>query len=326
MQNVMWITITLFLLNVANVAAATNQPGVEEGLRHQDAVKLPNPDRAAILGATKAGQRIVAVGDRGAVLLSDDGGVHFHHAKRVPTRATLTSVSFVNASIGWAVGHWGIILRTDDAGETWSLQRDDLTVDQPLFSVWFRDPLNGIAVGLFSLTLRTSDGGRTWNNLSLPVPAGSKKADANLFRIVPGRNGRIYVAAERGLIYRSADFGNTWQVTSSGSKGSLWTGLVLDDDSVIVAGLRGNASRSLDDGKTWIPFETGTKSSITDLIQMANGQLFAVALDGVYLTSDDRGQHFTVHQNPDQRPYTAVTVNNHGAAIVFSQTGAVRAP
>jgi len=51
---------------------------------------------AMILASTLAGQRIVAVGERGTVLLSDDAGKTFRQAKQVPISATLTSVYFTD--------------------------------------------------------------------------------------------------------------------------------------------------------------------------------------------------------------------------------------
>jgi len=92
---------------------------------------------------------MVAVGDRGVVLLSDDGGATFRQAKQVPTRATLTTVAFApDGATGWAVGHWRVILNTRDAGETWILQRDDLSVDQPLFTVAVVSPRRVFVGGL----------------------------------------------------------------------------------------------------------------------------------------------------------------------------------
>src|SRR4051794_32612400 len=74
------------------------------------AAKLePTAQTSMILAATQAGKRIVAVGERGVVLLSDDAGTSFRQAKSVPISSTLTSVKFVDARIGWAAGHWGVI-------------------------------------------------------------------------------------------------------------------------------------------------------------------------------------------------------------------------
>ncbi|BEV16160.1 hypothetical protein HBDW_29480 [Herbaspirillum sp. DW155] len=49
-----------------------------------------------MLGAARAGSRIVAVGAHGYVILSDDGGASYRQAEQVPVDVTLTSVSFVD--------------------------------------------------------------------------------------------------------------------------------------------------------------------------------------------------------------------------------------
>ena len=73
--------------------------------------------QATVLGATWANGRLVAVGDHGIVLLSDDRGRSFRQAPSVPLSSPLTGVSFVDAKHGWAVGHWGAILVSSDGGE-----------------------------------------------------------------------------------------------------------------------------------------------------------------------------------------------------------------
>jgi len=59
------------------------------------------------------------------VILSDDDGATWHQAK-VPVSVTLTAVSFGTPAKGWAVGHSGIVLHTEDGGETWVKQLDGI--------------------------------------------------------------------------------------------------------------------------------------------------------------------------------------------------------
>src|SRR5699024_10076488 len=69
----------------------------------------------------RAGDRIVAAGERGHIIYSDDGGESWTQAD-VPVSVTLTGLSFASDTEGWAVGHSGVVLHSDDAGETWTLQ------------------------------------------------------------------------------------------------------------------------------------------------------------------------------------------------------------
>ena len=296
--------------------------GFTKELSQQPALHLAHPTRAEMLAAVKAGARIVAVGDHGTIVLSDDEGKTWRQAREVPTRVMLTSVSFVDDKQGWAAGHWGVVLHTEDGGETWKLQRQDTNVDQPLFSVYFIDRNNGLAAGLWSLALRTSDGGASWTTLKMPVPSGGDKAGPNLYQIFPSNGGMLYIAAELGLVYQSDDGGQSWKLITTGNKGSLWTGLTLKDGSLMVAGLNGKILRSSDGGKTWTALESGVGASITDLVQGVDGSVVGVGLEGAVVSSKD-GVSFTATPRADRAPLTAVLVTAKGSTVLFSKDGVV---
>lgn len=286
------------------------------------AVITPGAIKAMMVSSTLAGKRIVAVGDHGIVLLSDDEGKSFRQAKAVPVRVTLTSVSFIDDKNGWAAGQWGVILTTADGGETWTLQRSDTTVDQPLFSIYFKDKERGWAVGLWSLVLATTDGGKNWASVKLPPPPGGGKPDRNLQRIFADRKGALYIAAEQGIVIRSADNGATWTYAATGYKGSFWTGITLKNDTLLVGGLRGTIYRSIDNGKSWKEVPSGVKSSITDFAE-ADGKVYAVGLDGVSLVSSTGGASFTATQREDRIPFTSLAVTHAGRLVAFSKQGVV---
>ena len=298
----------VMLAAIAGTAHAQGSGGATlSELTQQDAMILPTAKRAMMLASVRLGKRIVAVGDHGVVLLSDDNGASFRQAKRVPTRATLNDVHFVDDREGWIAGHWGVVLHTVDGGETWTLQRRVTTVDQPLFAVYFSDKLHGLAAGLWSLLLATEDGGKSWNALPLPIPAGASKADKNLYDIISDGKGLIIIAAEQGWIYRSPDGGKTWAAIATGGRASYWTGLVLDDSSILIAGLTGKIARSTDSGKTWTLVESGSKtSSITSLLQDHDGSIWGVGLEGLVLVSHDRGLSYQVTQREDRLSMTCL--------------------
>lgn len=327
----------LLLLAVCSGAAAVEEsaataaaPGADAGainVKQQPAVRIAGAATAMMLGAARAGSRIVAVGDHGVILLSDDGGKSFRQAGTVPTRATLTSVSFVDDRQGWAAGHWGVILHTTDGGENWTLQRDDLHSDRPLWTVWFKDARNGLAAGLWGLVLRTGDGGAHWDAVPLPPTGGkSKPSDYNLLSLFQGPADGVYIAAERGTVFSSEDLGRSWRELATGGPGTYWTGRMLKSGTLVVAGLRGHVFRSEDRGAHWNEVQTGNKSSITTLAELPDGRVLAVGLDGVSLQSLDDGRSFSVTSRPDRAALTAVTFNDRGQAVVFSEHGPLSLP
>lgn len=321
MTNLILIALLLAGAGMASAPALAQRPA--ETLQQQPARVRSAALNETLLASALAGTRMVAVGDHGTVLLSDDGGQHFRQAKTVPTRALLTAVSFADDHHGWAAGHWGTIITTTDGGETWALQRSDTAVDRPLFGIHFSDATHGTAAGLWSLLLRTEDGGATWNETRLQAPPEGGKADRNLLGMF-GAGQKIYIAAERGMVLRSSDHGATWSYLDTGYKGSFWTGLAMKDGGLLVAGLRGTIYRSSDDGQTWQAVASGTKSSITGMIETAAG-VVAVGLDGVVLTSVDGGRSFTSAQRGDRLPFTAVGAGQGRQPVGFTKRGPVSA-
>ncbi|KVD25028.1 glycosyl hydrolase [Burkholderia ubonensis] len=278
------------------------------------------PTRMMLTDATRAGRRVVAVGEHGVILLSDDDGRTWRQSRRVPVSATLSAITFADAQHGWAVGQWGVILATVDGGETWEKQRIDTSVDQPLFSVIFSNAREGIAVGLWSLMLQTHDGGRTWTRTTLPKPPGGGKADRNLYHVFADRQGALYIVSEQGTVLKSTDGGANWRYLQTGGKGSLWTGVAMPDGRIVVGGLLGSLFQSSDGGATWAPLNPGTKSSITDVVATGNG-LLAVGLDGLVLTQRANGESFELAQRPDRATLTAALVGAGGKPLLFSQDG-----
>ena len=74
-----------------------------------DALVMPLAPQSLLLDVQYNGGRLVAVGERGHILLSDDLVDHWRQA-RSPTRQMLTAVHFPGPQRGWAVGHDGLIL------------------------------------------------------------------------------------------------------------------------------------------------------------------------------------------------------------------------
>ena len=83
----------------------------------------PLASRSLLQAVTKAGNRLVVVGQRGHIIVSTDGGASWKQSP-VPVSSDLTSVYFVDDRQGWVVGHDGVILHSEDGGDTWRVQLD----------------------------------------------------------------------------------------------------------------------------------------------------------------------------------------------------------
>ncbi|MGF6637056.1 WD40/YVTN/BNR-like repeat-containing protein [Paraburkholderia sp. MM6662-R1] len=308
----------------ASAAVWALPPGTVAQWAAMPARAWAGPSHMMLLDAARAGKRIVAVGEHGVIVLSDDEGKTWRQARQAPVSATLSAVTFIDAQRGWAVGQWGVILATTDGGETWERQRMNLSVDQPLFSVLFTNERDGLAVGLWSLMLATHDGGKTWVKVTVPKPPGGTRADRNLYHIFADRQGALFIDSEQGMVLKSTDGGANWSYLATGGKGTLWTGVALPDGRIVVGGLLGSLYQSSDGGATWAALDSGTKSSITDLVATRNG-LMGVGLDGLVFRQREGSTSFEVQQRDDRATLTAAVIDDAGKPVLISQDGALTA-
>lgn len=204
------------------------------------AVIAPRAATSLLLDVARAGDRWVAVGQRGNILLSDDGSDWRQVA--VPVDATLTRVRFLDAQRGWAVGYDGTVLATADGGRSWTLLRFDPEWAKPWFDLHFYDADNGLLAGANGSLLATSDGGRSWQ----PIESPALEDGPNLYNLAVLGDGSLLLAGERGFLARSTDRGANWQRLRSPYTGSYFGALAVDARGVVIFGLRGNAFRAAD--------------------------------------------------------------------------------
>jgi photosystem II stability/assembly factor-like uncharacterized protein len=318
-------------------ALPTALPAVLPGIPGDFAEHTPLAARSLLLDVASAGQRLVAVGERGHVLLSDDHGQTWRQAESVPTRALLTGVCFSDAQQGVAVGHDEVILTTRDAGLTWTLAHFAPESQQPLLDVTCAGEGHVIAVGAYGVYFNSRDAGTNWSERKLAALAGKGAAvsgapladdagrDFHLNRIAAASPARLYIAAEGGHLYRTDDGGEIWHELPSPYDGSFFGVKPLEGDVVLAYGLRGNLFRSEDAGATWRKIETGTHAMLNDAVSVGTGGVtVVVGLSGVVLVSRDEGKSFALMQQEDRKGLAAARAVGGDAVVVVGEGGARR--
>jgi photosystem II stability/assembly factor-like uncharacterized protein len=297
------ISLAVALVATLTVAVAgLAQAQVGDALQ-RPALAVKAPQRAVLLAAAQAGPRIVAVGERGIVALSDDRGASWRQAPS-PVSVTLTMVRFADDQHGVAVGHGGTVLTTDDAGATWRLRLDGRRLaelakaaattpaaqqeagylladgpDKPFLDVLLWDPKRMLAVGAYGLAFYSADGGVRWKPWMdrLPNPRA-------LHWYVARRAGdTLLLAGEQGLLARSDDGGQSFQTMGSPYKGSWFAGELRADGQTVLAGLRGNVWHSTDGGTQWAQLAFPVPATITAMAVGADGRLLLASQAGVVL-------------------------------------------
>jgi len=344
----------------ATAAPAQDPPSDDPSM--QAAEILPLASKALLLDLVRTSAGLFAVGERGIVLRSDDAGQWTQLA--APTRVALTSVASADGEL-WVAGHSGVILSSSDNGDTWTRQRLDIwnpesfepSQGAPILDLLFVDANIGFAVGAFSTLLRTTDGGRTWTSLSLKgeVPVADALADAlveddagiddggvlsaddlvledevdpHLNAIARDAAGTLYLAGERGAMFRSFDNGDTWQRLGFPYEGSMFGIVAWDAGHVLAFGLRGNVYESTDGGDNWSRLDTGTEVALMGGAALPGGGAVLVGNEGIILQRADGASPFerTTFQNADgETPVLSGAIPDAaGGLILIGDKGADR--
>ncbi len=280
------------------------------------ALKSPQATRGLFNGLAQAGSRIVAVGQRGHIVFSDDAGKNWQQAD-VPVSSDLVAVMFPTVLHGWAVGHDGVILKSSDGARTWQRQRDGrpAAADVPLLDVYFSDERNGHAVGAFGLILRTTDGGAHWEE----VKDVDNPKNLHLYA-VRRVAGDLFMAGEQGLLLKQDPVTGRLRALETPYKGTFF-GLTGNARAVVAHGLRGNVVRSTDRGASWQPVETGIQVGLTGSATDTRGRIVLASQAGHLLTSTDDGATFTPLRQERPFPAAAVLAAASGGLVVAGPRG-----
>ncbi|MDB5975017.1 MAG: hypothetical protein JWR07_1777 [Nevskia sp.] len=312
---------------------------------------------SVMLDVARAGNRLVAVGERGIVLVSDDSGINWKQSP-VPTSVSLVKLAFATSDLGWAVGHFGTVLHTQDGGKTWERQLggvqaaklalqyfEDLSQkgggdpqalakqvadakqlvddgpDKPFLDVFFDTPQHGFIVGAYNLIFSTSDGGKSWVPWQDHVdnPRG-----LHLYAIHQiGTD--WYIAGEQGLLLKSVDGGQSFRALKSPYDGSFFGVTPGSASDVLAFGLRGNVFRSTDNGQTWTPART-TISPTWNAGSLLNGAVYLGGQDGQLDRLGREGDVDHLVKTASAAPITGIAAAPDGALVLSRMGGMDRIP
>ncbi|HDY99202.1 MAG TPA: hypothetical protein ENH72_12025 [Pseudomonas sabulinigri] len=242
-----------------------------------------------------------AVGHDSLILHTTDGGANWAMQYRDPEldealdpegpsllERPLMDVWFRDAKTGFAVGAYGIFLRTDDGGENWQDVSD--VVDNPdgfhYNSIAEIKGAGLFLVGEMGTMYRSVDYGDTWETLTdMPY-------DGSWFG-VSGTNQEnlVLVWGLRGNMYRSTDFGDSWQQvalkTQSNNKlgATLLGGSVSEAGELAVVGAGGVVVISHDGGKTFNVSTRPDRVALASAKVLKNGQILLVGQNGVSIAA-----------------------------------------
>ncbi|RJF95672.1 WD40/YVTN/BNR-like repeat-containing protein [Noviherbaspirillum saxi] len=327
-----------------STAAATPVTGVLE----RPAPRIERLHTRTYLALAPAGNRIVAVGERGLIALSDDDGKSWRQAN-CPVSVTLTGVAFADAHTGWAIGHSGVVLHTIDGGLTWAMQLDGVRAariidnsvrergdtggalakvaaqlvadgpDKPFLDLQFSDARHGIVTGAYGLIFATADGGKSWQSLmhALPNPRGLHLYAVRMI------GHAVWVAGEQGFLALSRDQGKTFARIETPYRGSYFT-MLPTASGMVVAGLKGNAFHVAGDASDFHKVEGAPPVSFSAATALRSGGLAFANQAGQIMLSFDAGKSVTPIAVPSSGPLTALLEASDRSLVAGGVNGLAR--
>ena len=304
-------------------ALATLLASAAWGAHAADLLDLPalpsrHASRALMLGVARAGTDIVAVGERGIILFSYDGGVNWTQAQ-VPVSVTLTAVHFPTATQGFAVGHDGVILATSDAGRHWTLQFDGKRANAQVLAA---------AQGRVTLARETHDEAALKEaQAELDDAQAAQQAGASrpLLSVWFRYEREGFAVGSYGQIFRTDDGGKTWAfVGGLPNPDKLHYNAIgaTPGGSLVIAGEAGRVYRSANKGATWTLLETGYKGHLYGVLGVPSAtrsgaeSLLAFGFGGHVFRLDDEARGWEQRVSGARKSLVAGAVR--GATVVLA--------
>lgn len=287
-----------------------------------------------LLDITRAGERLVVVGERGHIAFSDDEGLTWQQAK-TPISSTLTAVYFANENDGWAVGHDGAILRTADGALTWEKQLDGFQVNQTVFDQAEKTKEEA-ALSLNNLKNSAnprliSQAEERLENATYAVEdarADFEDKSTKPFLDVWFKDANTgFVVGAYGLIFKTTDGGKHWQDWSvhvpNPDRFHFNAITSVGDNRLMLVGEMGTIMRSADNGNTWQKLQSPYGGSLFGINSLFDNKvLLAFGLRGNVLRSENQGSTWKSMDSGTEQGLSEGFVSNDRTIYLVGNGGA----
>lgn len=294
------------------------------------------------------GRRGFAVGGKGALLATEDGGARWE-LRRAPVEDTLHDIFFTDERTGWVAcersiyllktkeEHRSYLLKTEDGGASWRrVEVAGADVHARVVRVRFADREHGWAFGEMGALYATKDGGETWTPQRVPTRRlllGGAFLDAR----------RGWIVGAGSTLLQTSDGGETWVAgqlvaqqsakppappasspPAPGPAPAVRFNAVsfADDRRGWAVGGGGAVFSTADGGRTWRAQSSGVSSDLLDVKFFDEREGVAVGGDGTAIHTSDGGK--TWRAEPTGTPHTLERLSfagrGRGWAVGFGGT------
>ncbi len=290
------------------------------------ALPVRNLSGVSLVAGVKAGSRLLAGGVEGVIIYSDDAGQSWHQAA-VPVSVTITCIAFASPLVGWATGGFGVVLKTEDGGKSWTKQLDGIAEialmtaatdalaaspgndpvqverdqrrvgilgtegpDKPFLSLLAISNTEVFAFGTYRFAEHSLDGGKNWADWSSHI---GDPLSHNIYAAA-AIGGAYYLVAEAGLIFRSTDGGQNFSQLAQLGNATFFGICDAGAGNLLAYGVAGNMYLSTDQGKSWNPPNFAGDANINAVVMLGQGLLAAGDNGGGIWLSRDSGASFSL--------------------------------
>lgn len=205
----------------------------------------------------------------------------------IERRDTFYGLAIPRSGVIWAVGSYGKIVRSTDAGKSWEIQASPIDVHLQSIAAW--DEQRAVAVGNQGRVIVTGDAGATWKEVVTPRSEVANK----LIKVRAFADGGAWAVGELGAVFKSADFGATWTRVLP-EKDQAWNDVFFVGADGWLVGEFGRVMRTRDGGKNWEQGASPTGPSLMSVFFRDTERGVAVGLSGTVLTTQDGGRSWLV--------------------------------
>lgn len=287
---------------------------------------------------TQVGDRIVAVGERGHIIYSDDEGKSWVQGE-VPVSVTLTGIDFGSDTHGWAVGHSGVVLHTSDAGATWELQLDGTRALE--LAIESREEQIAAMEERIEEAPEDQKEDLEWALDDLYFALENLQADLDIGPVNPlldvwfENENRGFVVGAYGMFLRTTDGGQSWTDWAprvDNRQNFHLNGITrITGGAIVLVGEAGQIHVSVDGGESFERREAPYDGSLFGVIGTGQvNEILAFGLRGNMLFSNDLGRTWRLVPNTADATLNdgvvaedgRITLVGNGGAVLMSTNGA----
>ncbi|MBU2963938.1 YCF48-related protein [Amphritea sp. 2_MG-2023] len=193
-----------------------------------------------------------------AVWYAEDAAAALAEGPSIP----LLDVWFANDQQGFALGAYGLLLKTDDGGESWAYWGDRLdNPDNFHLNAMMADHRGDLYIaGEAGLLFRSTDKGMSWTRMDTPY-------EGSFFSITEFKQ-QLFLMGLRGHLYRSDD-GDDWQAVKTGYSATLLSAVAGADKLVLLG--QGGLILESSEGLHFTALDSGGRRSLSAGVAVEGG-------------------------------------------------------